>query len=323
MTLVMAHAINSQELCVDLNTALKVFIRTVEKRSITGAARDLGISQPAVTKHIVKLEKYVSARLLERSSKSVHPTVHGMELYEASRQAIASIDAALEGVRLNMGEIEGNLRIHAPSCIGARHLHGIVMDFQDRHCGISIDLVLDGRTVDLVYENFDLALRYGKIDEQDVIARRIGWVQRILVASPKLLEEVGDITAPQQLSDLNVISTFTMLSSKNTLSLVHFDKSVEEVLIKPILKTNNANVIVDALLRGRGIGQVQRNLVTDLLASGDLVRVLPDYSVKSTEAFLAYPSTKFMRPVVRAFADFVMPRLRAIEGISQDALAAG
>ena len=260
---------------MDLNTALKAFIRTVEKRSITGAARDLGISQPAVTKHIVKLENYVSARLLERSSKSVRPTVHGMELYEASRQAIASIDAALEGVRLNMGEIEGNLRIHAPTCIGAKHLHGIVMDFQDRHSSISVDLVLDGRTVDLVYENFDLAIRYGKIEEQEVVARRIGWVQRILVASPKFLERVEDINAPRQLSDLEVVSTFSMLSSKDTMSFVRYDKSVEEVLVKPILKTNNAHLIVDALLRGRGVGQVQRNLVTEPLARGDLVGSFP------------------------------------------------
>ncbi|QRM57244.1 LysR family transcriptional regulator [Sinorhizobium sp. BG8] len=308
---------------MDLNTALKAFIRTVEKGSITGAARDLGISQPAVTKHIVNLEKHVSARLLDRSSRRVHPTVHGMELYEASRQAIASIDAALEGVRLNMGEIEGGLRIHAPSCIGVQHLHRLVMEFQDQHPRISVDLVLDGRSVDLVYENFDLTIRYGKIEQQEVVARRIGWVQRILVASPKFLERVGLINAPQQLSELDFVSTFTMLSSKNNLSLVRFDKTVEEVPIKPVLKTNNAHVIIDALLRGRGIGQVQRNLVTDPLAKGDLVRVLPDYAVKPTEAFLAYPSTKFMRPVVRAFTDFVMPRLRAIDGISQDPLAVG
>lgn len=87
---------------MDINTALKAFIRTVEKGSISAAARDLGISQPAVTKHLVNLERHVSARLLERSSKKVRPTVHGVELYEASRGAIASIDAALEGVRLNM-----------------------------------------------------------------------------------------------------------------------------------------------------------------------------------------------------------------------------
>jgi len=92
----------------------------------------------------------------------------------------------------------------------------------------------------------------------------------------------------------------------------------EDVVVRPILTTNNAHVMIAALLRGRGVGLVQKNLVSDLLASGELVRVLPEYWLRSTEAFLAYPSTKFMRPVVRAFTDFVMPRLRTIEGISPE-----
>lgn len=304
---------------MDINTALKAFIRTVEKGSITGAARDLGVSQPAVTKHLSNLEKHLSARLLERSSKSVRPTAHGVKLYEASRLAIASIDAALEGVRIDTGAIEGALRIHAPSCIGAAHLQGILADFQDAHEGIAVDLELDERTVDLVYDNFDLTLRFGKIEDQEVIARRVGWVQRFLVASPRYLERVGDVLEPQRLSQLDLISTFKSLSSRNTITLLRADHAAEEVPVTPFLKSNNAHVIVSALLRGRGIGMVQHNLVSDLLNRGELVRVLPDYSLKPTEAFLAYPSTKFMRPVVRAFTDFVMPRLRAIEGISQGA----
>ncbi|KQV73278.1 LysR family transcriptional regulator [Rhizobium sp. Root1220] len=307
---------------MDLNTALRSFIRTVEKGSITGAARDLGISQPAVTKHIVNLEKHVGARLLERTPKNVLPTAHGTELYEASRQAIASIDAALEGVRINMGEIEGNLRVHAPSCIGVQHFYGIVMEFQDMHPNISVDLVLDGRAVDLLYENFDVSLRYGKIEQQEVIARRIGWVERILVASPQFLDKVGPIASVDDLADLDVVSTFTSTSARNTLSLVRRDRSTTEIAIKPVLKTNNAHVVVDALLRGRGVGQVQRNLVIDLLARGELVRVLPEYAVKPTEAFLTFPSTKFMRPVVRSFVDFVMPKLRSIDGIAQDMMLA-
>jgi len=303
---------------MDINTALKAFIRTVEKGSITAAARDLGISQPAVTKHLVNLERHVSARLLERSSRKVRPTVHGIELYEASRGAIASIDAALEGVRLNMGEIEGSLRIHAPSCIGAQHLHGMVLEFQDRHPGISVDLMLDDRTVDLIYENFDLTLRYGRIADQEVVARRIGWVQRILVAAPSYLQQVGHITSPDRLSELDLISTLTGFSSRNSMVLVTADAGTIEVPVRPVFKSNNSHVILNSLLLGRGVGAVQRNLVTGPLANGELVRVLPTYAVRSTEAFLAFPSTKFMRPVVRAFTEFVIAKLRAIEGISQD-----
>ncbi|MDQ0996263.1 DNA-binding transcriptional LysR family regulator [Phyllobacterium ifriqiyense] len=303
---------------MDINVALKAFIRTVEKGSITAAARDLGVTQPAVTKHISNLERHVQARLLERSSKIVRPTAHGLELYEASRMAIASIDAALEGVRINTGEIEGNLRIHAPSCIGVGHLERIVGEFQDEYCGISVELALDERTIDLVYDNFDLSLHYGKIEDQEVIVRRIGWVERFLVASPRYLKQVGEIEDKQRLSELEVIGTPKMLAQRSTISLLGPSGRAEDVIVRPILTTNNAHVMIAALLRGRGVGLVQKNLVLDLLASGELVRVLPEYWLRSTEAFLAYPSTKFMRPVVRAFTDFVMPRLRAIEGISSE-----
>lgn len=306
---------------MDINIALKAFIRTVEKGSITGAARDLGVSQPAVTKHLANLEKHVRARLLERSSKSVRPTVHGLELYEASRLAIASIDAALEGVRVNIGEIEGNLRIHAPSCIGVRHLQDIVADFQDEHPQITVELALDDRTIDLVYDNFDVALRYGKIEDQEVIVRRVGWVHRFLAASPGYLRRAGVIHAPRQLSELDIVATIKTLSSRNTLALLGPDNTAEEIEVRPVLKTNNAHVMISALLRGRGIGLVQQNLVSDLILKGDLVRVLPDHSLKPTEAFLTYPSTKFMRPVVRIFSEFAVSRLRAIDGISQEQFA--
>lgn len=299
---------------MDINAALRAFVRTVEKGSVTGAARDLAISQPAVTKHLRNLERHVNARLLERSSRSVRPTAHGLTLYEASRTALAAIDAAMEGVRRDMGEIEGTLRIHAPSCLGTQHLHGMVMAFQDAHPGVGVDLVLDNRHVDLIYENFDLALRYGKPESQDLIVRRVGSIRRILVASPDYLRRVGPIDSVERLSDVAIVTTTTILSPRDTLTLCKAGGTIE-VAVRPSLKTNNAQVLTNSLKAGRGAGPVQLILVAGELADGRLVRILPDYEVKPTDAFLAYPSTKFMRPVVRAFTDFVIPRLRDVEGI--------
>ncbi|MCW0983644.1 LysR family transcriptional regulator [Agrobacterium sp. BT-220-3] len=300
---------------MDINMALRAFVRTVEKGSVTGAARDLAISQPAVTKHLRNLERHVNARLLERSSKSVRPTAHGMTLYEASRNALASIDAAMEGVRRDMGEIEGSLRVHAPSCLGAHHLHGMIMQFQDEHPAVTVDLVLNNRNVDLVYENFDLSVCFGKIERQEVIARRIGWIQRILVASSEYIERLGPIESLQRLSESDIVATTTILSARNSLTICK-DDNVTEVTVRPVLKTNSAQVLTNSLLAGRGVGPVQVNLVFSELSEGLLVRVLPEYVVKPTEVFLTYPSTRFMRPVVRAFTDFVVPKLRSVEGIT-------
>ncbi len=299
---------------MDLAAALRAFVRTVERGSVTAAARDLAISQPAVTKHLQNLERHVGARLLERSTRLVRPTAQGQSLYETSRSALASIDQALEGVKREMGSIEGMLRLHVPSCVGVKHVHPIVMAFQERHPAVTVDLVLENRSVDLVLENYDLAIKYGRPEGQDVIMRRLGYVRRILVASPEFLAKSGPIETLGQLSKVPVIVTPTIVSPRDVMTLYREGEAVE-VEVRPVLRTNNAEVITHSLLVGHAAGPVQHLLVSDELAAGRLVRVLPDYEVKPTEAFFVYPSVRFMRPVVRAFTDFAIPALRAVEGL--------
>jgi DNA-binding transcriptional LysR family regulator len=299
---------------MDLALALRAFVRTVERGSITAASRDIGVSQPAVTKHLRNLERHVGARLLERSSRVVRPTALGRTLYEASSGALATIDSALEGVRRDMGVIEGPLRIHAPSCVGAKHFHRIAMDFQAKHPDVVIDLVLENRNVDIIYENFDLALRYGRPEGQELIIRRLGLVRRFLVASPDYLARFGAINTLAELSGASIVTTHAVTSSGDTLTLQGNGKS-HEVAVRPILRTDNAQVIVDALLSGQMVGPIQQLLVSKELAEGQLIRILPDYEIRPTEVFIAYPSVRFMRPVVRAFTDFMLPRLAAIEGV--------
>lgn len=299
---------------MDIAAALRAFVRTVERGSVTAAARDLAISQPGVTKHLRNLERHVGARLLERSARIVRPTPQGQALYDASREALAMIEAALEGVRRDMGAVEGNLRVHAPSCLGAKHLHGIMMAFQRRYPDVTADLVLDNRDVDLVYENFDLAIKYGRPVDQELIIRRLGSVRRILVASPEFLNRFGPIDAVERLSEVGIIMS-AALASRDVLTLRHSSGEPIDVPVRAVLRTNNANVIAATLVEGHAAGPVQQLLVNDELAQGRLVHILPKYEVKPTEAFLAYPSVRFMRPVVRAFTDFAVPALRAVEGI--------
>lgn len=111
-----------------------------------------------------------------------------------------------------------------------------------------------------------------------------------------------------------MVTTTTILSQRDTLTLCR-EGALTEVSVRPSLRTNNAQVITNSLKSGHGAGPVQVILVSEELADGRLVRILPEYDVKSTDAYLSYPSTKFMRPVVRVFADFVVPKLRNVEGI--------
>lgn len=299
---------------MDLTAALRAFVRTVERGSISAAARDLGVSQPAITKQLKNLEHHVGARLLERSTRVVRATPVGQNLFDSSRSALATIESALEGVSRDMGEIEGLLRIHAPSCIGAKHLHRIVTEFQDKFPRVTIDLFLEDRRVDIVYDNFDVALKYGRPDGQDLIVRRIGRVRRILVAAPRYLKRAGNIRTLEDLREAELITTAAVLTPRDSLKLVR-EGQTTEVTVTPVIRTNNAHVLESTLLSGRAAGPVQQLLVAKELAAGKLVRILPDYEVDSTDAYLAFPSVRHMRPSVRAFTDFIVPALRKLEGI--------
>lgn len=303
---------------MDLALALRAFQRTVERGSMTAAARDLAVSQPAISKHLRNLETHVGARLLERSTRLVRPTPQGRRLYETSQPALSAIDAALEDARAEGAEVEGRLRLHAPSCIGAKHLHPIVAEFQARHPRVTVDLVLEERVVDLVHEDYDLALRYGRPEGRDLVLRRLGWSQRILAAAPTYLDRVGRIDIPEQLVGGAFVAIVSAAIAGDLLMLQRGGETVT-VPVRPVLRTNSAEVLLAALRSGCVAGPVQHLLVADDLAAGRLVHLLPGYALRSTEAFLVFPSVRHMRPAVRAFTDFVVPRIRAIEGISKTA----
>jgi len=220
---------------------------------------------------------------------------------------------ALRGRGSDVAAIGGSLRLHGPACIGEGHLHRIVADFQDRYSAVTVELIIENRSVDLIHENVDLALRMGPPADQNTIVRRIGFSRRILVASPAYLCRRGRVSACEDLNGHDIVATNASLLG-GILPLRRGDQKIE-VSVRPKLITNNAQVLIDALKAGKGVGTTQVLLVADELKSGALIRVLPEYEIEPTEFFLVYPSSKFLRPTVRAFIDFAVPALQCIEGI--------
>jgi DNA-binding transcriptional LysR family regulator len=168
-----------------------------------------------------------------------------------------------------------------------------------------------------VHANTDVAVRMGFPTDRSLIVRRIGSSRRVLVASPEYLARRGQARSPASLVDHDVIVTDASLSPRGTLRLCN-GEAIEEIIVHPILTTNNAQVLVAALKAGRGIGTAQVLLISDELGDGRLARVLPQYEIESSELFLTYPSSKFLRPLVRMFIDFAAPALQRINGIVGD-----
>lgn len=301
---------------MDLTFALKTFARIVERGSLTEAARDMGISQPAVSKILVRLEAHTGIRLLERNARSIRPTTDGLRLHKASVVALRTIDEAIESVQRDRVGLVGRLRLHAPSCLGERHLAAIVMAFQAKHEGVSVDLTLHNSPVDLIHEDVDLAIRHGRPSDRNVVAKRIGSSKRILVASPAFVAKHGPIDTVKSLKGLAMIVTDASLSQAGTLTLMS-GKTSSSLAVTPALRTNSTRVLIDAIKSGRGIGTAQALLIADDLRQGSLVRVLARHEIEPSEVYLTYPSSRLLRPLVRSFIDFSLPLIRRIDGITR------
>jgi DNA-binding transcriptional LysR family regulator len=145
----------------------------------------------------------------------------------------------------------------------------------------------------------------GRPTDQNVITRRIGFSKRLLVASPEYLARRGPVRSRGDISNHDLIVTNASLARGGILSLCK-GETTTDIAVRPKLTTNNAQVLVDALKAGRGIGTAQVLLVADELKQGRLIRVLPEYELVPTELFLTYSSSKFMRSTIRSFIDFAV-----------------
>lgn len=304
---------------MDLAHALRLFGRIVETGSLSAAARDLGLGQPAASKTLRKLEDHCGARLLDRTARGMRPTPQGTGLYAACGSALRAIDRAVESVRAGAGAISGALTVHCPVCLGERHLHRIAGDFRARHPAVSIDLRLGNQGTDLVRDNVDLAFGHGRPSGQGVVQRKIGVTRRIFVASPGYLERNGPVRTIEDLQNHDLAVTDASLSQRGELELVGEGKgegAPVAIRVAPAIRTNSVHVLMRTLIEGRAVGTAQVLLVADELAAGRLVRVLPEREIRPSEIYLSFSSARLMSPAVRAFIDFAVPALRACEGVS-------
>ncbi|WP_028101539.1 LysR family transcriptional regulator [Pseudoduganella violaceinigra] len=288
---------------MDQLKGMQFFVRVVETGSLSAAAREAGITQPTVSKTIANLERTLAARLLERSSTSLALTDAGKRFYERSKRVLDAYEEALADVRGALEQPSGLLRVNAPVGIGEAHLNAAILQFLDSHPGIQIELILNDRLIDLVEEGVDLAVRLGGVLPGNVIARKIASSPRILVASPHYLERFGTPQALQDLARHNFVR-YAWLEGGDRISFYR-DDTVTAVEVNGRLRVNNSLAVRQSLASGFALGMAPLWLIHDLLKSGQLVRLLPDWEAAPHEVHLLYPSRRFMPLRTRALIEFL------------------
>src|ERR1700731_4499825 len=185
---------------MDRLAALEIFVRVVDTGSFSAAARHQRIGQPAVSKAVVQLEKWLGVSLLMRSTRSVVPTEAGRVFYERAKRTIEEADEAVVAARGSASGLSGKLRVSASVCFGRLHVIPNLSAFLAEHPDLDLELVLDDRYVDLVNEGIDVALRTGIMPDSSMTTRRIAVGRQIVVATPAYLQRHGTPTSPAELT---------------------------------------------------------------------------------------------------------------------------
>jgi DNA-binding transcriptional LysR family regulator len=279
-------------------------------------ARELGVGQSTVTRHVRELEEAVGVPLLSRTTRRVTLTNEGSRYYANSVQILRLVEQAGDEVRGTRAAPAGAIRISCTAAFGVLHATRLIFAFQDRYPDIGVDLSLTDERVDLVREGVDIALRLGPLTDSSMKLRLLGQCRRLLVASPDYLAARGRPAAPQDLSSHEGVRMSNVAGS-DTLTLQGPDGKRHEVPFRGQLRVDHGLAAREAFVAGRGFGPAHRWLVDDLLANGQLVVILPDYSLPTVPLSMLIVPERVGIARVRLLVDFLIERIGRIPGIER------
>jgi DNA-binding transcriptional LysR family regulator len=288
---------------------LAVLLAVLETGSLAAAGRHLRRSPPAVTRTIAMLEQRVGARLLERTTRRLTPTEAGLAL---AARAQSMLDLYAEAMEVPaQAALRGTLRITAPVVFGRRHVTPCLVAFQGAHPDIRVELELADRNLDLVEDGLDVAIRIGALPDSGLIARRVGAVRRVLVASPAYLGANGMPLAP---ADLDGHATIVAFSRGGLLEWRFQDAGRERVVrLTPRLLVNDIEAMLLAARAGHGVARALSYQVVEELAAGSLVRLLADFEPAPEPVHLVFSGGGMIRPSVKRFVEYAAAYLAQLE----------
>lgn len=281
---------------------MRIFIAAVEAQSFTGAADKLGLSKQFVSKRVMALEARLGVRLLIRTTRQLRPTELGLAYFEQMRELVRQIDEAEEAIAQQNASPRGVLRISAPMSFGTLHLGPVLPGFLLAHPDIRVEMDLSDRTVDLIGEGYDMAVRIGTLADSSLIARTIAPMEIRLCASPTYLARRG---TPTTLAELRQHDCVLYGHSRHVEWVLQQQGRREVVAVSGRLRANNGELVRDAAVAGLGIAYLPTFIVGEALAEGQLVSVLEAFCPPPAAVHAVYPQHRQSSLAVRAFVDFL------------------
>lgn len=290
---------------MDKLTEMEVFSTVVDAGGFTVAAKRMGISKSAVSKHIASLETRLGARLLNRTTRRVSPTEIGMLYYERIQKVLSDAGEADALVSSMQSDPSGTLRISVGTDFGVNHISPILGEFLRIYPKIDVSMSLSNRYVDLISEGYDLAVRVGELEDSSLKVRKIAETGKRLVASPDYIAKYG---RPAHVDDLQRHSLL-QYSQDNAISGWRLmDEKGEKRVIRTTgsFSVNNGQALLNAAISGLGIAYLPGFLCADAIGAGFVTDVMPDLPHDIVGIYAVYPPGRYVQPKVRSFIDFLL-----------------
>lgn len=290
---------------MDKFQAMEVFVQVVDAGGFTRAADNMRLPKATVSTLIQSLEKALSVKLLNRTTRQVSVTTDGAAYYERCLTILADIRDTEESLSRTRSSPSGHLRVDVSTGLASQIIVPALSQFFDRYPDIVLQLGCSDRAVDLIEEGVDCAVRGGNLADSTLIARRVGVINFATVSAPSYLEKYGVPQHPRDLERHRCVNYFSAKSGK----IMDWDFTKDDEVIKMDLRgnvsLNDSNAYLIAGLSGLGIIQLPTFSLAGHVESGALVQILPDWIVDPIPLNVVYPQNRHLSAKVRVFVEWI------------------
>ncbi len=289
---------------MDTIEGMRAFVAVAAELSFTAGAKRLGISTRVASKYVQQLERRLKAQLLNRTTRSVTLTETGRAYYERCVPLLGQFEE-LEGlVQARQSELAGQIRITAPTGFGSSELVEAIEPFQIQHPKVTIDLQLSDHQVALVEEGFDLAIRFGNLEDSNLIARRLMSMRVVVFAANEYLQRHGEPKHPAALSTHNCLVQQTSRDSK--LWEFRIDGKLTSFRIDGSFRANSPRAVAHMAAYGLGIGRCPIYVVEPFIQSGKVRLLFEDFEATEFGLYAIYPQSRHLTARIRALIDHLV-----------------
>ncbi len=296
---------------MDTLDCMRTFVAVAARHSFTGGARQIGISTKLASKYVARLEERLGAQLFNRTTRSVTLTDTGQAYLERCLPVLDQIDEMEGVIQERQSELAGPIRLTAPTGFGSRELVQAVTPFQQSHPKVQIEMLLSDYHAPLVEEGIDLAIRFGKLQDSTLVARKLCDMRLVVVAAPDYLARHGEPGHPKALATHNCL----MLQSSAQPERWRFNEAgkVTSVLVSGSFRANSPRAVAHMAAGGQGIGRCPYYTVKPLVEAGRLQLLFADREDAPLPLYVVYPPSRHLTARIRALIEHLAKWFQSTE----------